>query len=332
MEPEIRAATTRRARRTFARVHGSVAVFFGVFLLTAFLLVLLLPKVMANTPVSQVVSTVLVYAVSLPLAACVFIGLPASPPPRGTEGGAAQTAKDFCMAIAAMYGGNWLSLALAALLGSLTGMQIVNPVEQALSTDAGWVITAAMAVLIAPLAEELFFRKLMIDRLRPYGEKTAILISALLFGCFHGNIHQFFYAFFIGLLFGYLYVRSGSLRRTWLLHALVNFFGGVVGPLVSRLMLGIELPDPQQAEDFMAAFGQALPAFVVSMLYVILCLGMAVAGVVLWVRELKKVKDRPLQADTEGLSRRQVVLCALFNVGTLAAVAGTLYMMLINLN
>ena len=138
--------------------------------------------------------------------------------------------------------------------------------------------------------------------------------------------------FFIGLLFGYLYVRSGSLRRTWLLHALVNFFGGVVGPLVSRLMLGIELPDPQQAEDFMAAFGQALPAFVVSMLYVILCLGMAVAGVVLWVRELKKAKDRPLQADTEGLSRRQVVLCALFNVGTLAAVAGTLYMMLINLN
>ena len=61
-----------------------------------------------------------------------------------------------------------------------------------------------MTVIIAPILEELIFRKLMLDRIRNYGEKTAIVFSALCFGLFHENLTQFLYAFIIGLFLGYV--------------------------------------------------------------------------------------------------------------------------------
>ena len=38
------------------------------------------------------------------------------------------------------------------------------------------------------------------DRLLGYGQKTAIIISGIMFGMAHGNFSQFFYAFGIGIL------------------------------------------------------------------------------------------------------------------------------------
>jgi membrane protease YdiL (CAAX protease family) len=79
-----------------------------------------------------------------------------------------------------------------------------------------------MVVLIGPVVEELIFRKLMLDRIRNYGEKTAIVFSALCFGLFHGNLAQFLYAFMVGLFLGYVYCRTGKVVITMVLHGLMN--------------------------------------------------------------------------------------------------------------
>ena len=55
-----------------------------------------------------------------------------------------------------------------------------------------------LAGLIAPAAEELLFRRLLLRRLRPYGGRFALVASALCFGLFHGNLNQFFMPFFWG--------------------------------------------------------------------------------------------------------------------------------------
>ncbi|WEV73819.1 CPBP family glutamic-type intramembrane protease [Bifidobacterium sp. ESL0798] len=81
-------------------------------------------------------------------------------------------------------------------------------------------------VIIGPIFEEWLFRRLLIDRMQQYGEKTAILVSAFAFGLFHGNLFQFFYAFGFGLLLAYAYVRTGKLRYTIAMHMTFNFFGG----------------------------------------------------------------------------------------------------------
>lgn len=82
-------------------------------------------------------------------------------------------------------------------------------------------------VLAAPLAEELIFRAGFIGTMRSHGYSmcAAVLVSALLFGLVHGNPAQMPVAFLLGLMLGYVYVRSGSLWPCWLAHATNNLVG-----------------------------------------------------------------------------------------------------------
>lgn len=60
------------------------------------------------------------------------------------------------------------------------------------------------ASIVAPITEELIFRGYVQGALSRYGKKFAILCSGLFFGIFHGNLIQTPYAFFVGLLLGYV--------------------------------------------------------------------------------------------------------------------------------
>ena len=94
------------------------------------------------------------------------------------------------------------------------------------------------ACLIGPVCEELLFRGLLAGRLARYGEKPAAFVSALLFGLYHANLGQFFYAFALGLLLAYAYFRSGRLRVPVALHMLFNLYGSGV-PLLLPDSLGL---------------------------------------------------------------------------------------------
>ena len=87
---------------------------------------------------------------------------------------------------------------------------------------AGLVIAVA-----APIFEEIVYRKLVIDRLRRYGDLFAVVVSGLIFGLIHGNFSQFFYATLLGFLFALVYLYSGKLRYTIALHIAINFIGSV---------------------------------------------------------------------------------------------------------
>jgi len=77
--------------------------------------------------------------------------------------------------------------------------------------------------LIVPVAEELVFRVLTMGRMKEQmGANMAIVLSALLFAVSHGNILQGIFAFFIGLLLGYVYHRFQSMLAPILLHCAVN--------------------------------------------------------------------------------------------------------------
>ena len=90
-------------------------------------------------------------------------------------------------------------------------------------------------VIIGPILEELIFRKLMIDRIRNYGEKTAIIFSAVCFGLFHGNLTQFLYAGCVGLFLGYVYAKTGKVWHTMIMHMLMNASSSVILLLIPVL-------------------------------------------------------------------------------------------------
>lgn len=81
-----------------------------------------------------------------------------------------------------------------------------------------WLVT----VVVAPIFEELVFRKFVLDRVGDQGEGIAVLSSALIFGLAHQNAGQFFLAFFLGLLFARIYLRTGKIVYTMLLHFMIN--------------------------------------------------------------------------------------------------------------
>jgi len=77
--------------------------------------------------------------------------------------------------------------------------------------------------LIAPMVEEMLFRGILLRGfLERYPRAAAISYSALYFGGAHLNVYQFFLAFLLGLLLGWLYERSRSLIPCMVLHAAVN--------------------------------------------------------------------------------------------------------------
>lgn len=86
------------------------------------------------------------------------------------------------------------------------------------------------SVIVAPIAEELFCRGLLMKRLEPYGKGFAVIMSALLFGLIHFNIVQFLTTFVMGIVFGYIDQRY-SLGAAVLLHMLNNLFVELMGNL-----------------------------------------------------------------------------------------------------
>lgn len=130
-----------------------------------------------------------------------------------------------------MWIGNIIGLAITAGLGALFHSEISNPV-QTLINSSDIMLNLLLVSIIGPIFEEIFFRKLLIDRTIKYGARVSIILSAIIFAFFHGNLNQFFYAFLIGGFFAYVYIKTGKITYTIILHIIVNLMGSVVSLFV----------------------------------------------------------------------------------------------------
>lgn len=78
-------------------------------------------------------------------------------------------------------------------------------------------------IVVAPIGEELLFRGLI----QSYGLKNfapilAITLQGLIFGLYHGNVIQGIYAFFMGVVLGFVAHRLGSIIPAMVLHVSIN--------------------------------------------------------------------------------------------------------------
>ncbi len=77
--------------------------------------------------------------------------------------------------------------------------------------------------IIAPIIEELIFRGIIMHGLmRNYSKFTAVFVSALMFALFHLNPWQFPATFILGLLLGFLMLRTRNILLCILGHAINN--------------------------------------------------------------------------------------------------------------
>jgi uncharacterized protein len=83
--------------------------------------------------------------------------------------------------------------------------------------------TLFKVAILAPVIEEALFRGIIMHGfMKNYKPWYAILISALLFSLFHLNPWQMTYTFFLGILLGWLMVRTRSLPLAIIAHSLNN--------------------------------------------------------------------------------------------------------------
>lgn len=177
-------------------------------------------------------STVPLYLVAIPL---FWATLPRQYAPIGEKRpfGKLRFVGVCTVCLAAMILLNYLGFYLTKLINVLSNGQLGNTdgLSTIVSTSPVWA-TVVFACIAAPIMEELAFRKLLVDRVLPFGELQACLLSGLIFGLFHGNIRQFFYAATLGFIFAYVYVKTRNILYTIGLHIGINLLGSVAMPYV----------------------------------------------------------------------------------------------------
>lgn len=266
------------------------------------------------------------YCIAMPLGLLIFRKAPARPVEERVLGSRDLIAAAL-VSFFLLYAGNLVGNLILNLLGSLTGQVPANPLETFTENGTVWLRILVM-VILAPLIEEYIFRKQLIDRMNAYGGKTAVLTSALIFGLFHGNLSQFFYAFAIGLVFGYLYLRSGKLRYSAILHMLVNFMGGYVAPAILEKvdLETLEMIDASDPTAMTQYYRQITPLLGYSFLMFVLF----IAGLVTFIRRMRRTSFEPAPMELRGWESFKAVFInvgmALFVIACLGLIATTFLM------
>ena len=145
------------------------------------------------------------------------------------------------------------------------GLSAMSALEMA-TIDSSSVSAFLYIAFLGPFAEEILFRGLILRTLRPYGKGMAIVVSALLFGLYHGNIIQIPYAFLVGLVLAYTALEY-SIFWAIVLHVFNNF---VLADLMDRV-------------------GKLLPEGVIDIVFIVIISIAALAALIIGICRRKEI-------------------------------------------
>lgn len=307
--------TVKAVRRT------TLAYFiFGVLWIFAcyaaeFILLFFCPALLERTWFSLCFSTAVLYLVAFPVLLILLSRIPATPVTKRK-----MPLWHFALLLPMMYtltmAGNLMGQTLSAVLNLFPLFRAENALTEMLfASDSLWIIFL-LTVIVAPIMEELVFRKMLMPRLLPLGEGVAVLLSGLFFGLFHGNLYQFFYAFFIGLVLGYLFAKTGKVIYTVFMHMAVNFFSGFLPTLLLQGLGDLEN---------LALNAPTLRSLWLLFQYEICIFALVVGGAVLIALTFRRVRaSRIPSAYSIGVQAR----CAFLNAGTVCFICFWAFMFL----
>lgn len=229
--------TNKSIRKIFSRIGFSLT---AVLVIGSFLQYLA-AKIVTNLPGGDqwiresslgmmLISFVPLYVLAFPLGFLLLKKLPSDSRKKEAMG-IKELVSYGLMCLPVMYLGNTIGTILSKLL---SGGTATNAIEDLLTGNI--LVEIIFLTILAPLFEELLFRKMIIDKTVHFGERTAVLFSALMFGLFHGNLFQFFYTFGVGFLWAYIYTKTRRFSYVFILHAAFNFIGGILPSMLMKYM------------------------------------------------------------------------------------------------
>lgn len=109
--------------------------------------------------------------------------------------------------------------------------------------NAGWLVLSILLLAALPaIFEELIFRGVLLNGLRDgLGDVLALFMSAFLFAIMHGSIQQFVYPLILGIVLGWIAMRTGSTFSSMLVHFLNNTIAVVINYFTIRNELDMSI-------------------------------------------------------------------------------------------
>ena len=118
---------------------------------------------------------------------------------------------------------------VSSIFQEMLGIEFQSTVGDFSLKGAKEIFMGVLSIAVVPaIVEELVIRGIVMQPLRKYGDRFAIIVSAVLFACMHGNMVQIPYTVVGGLLLGYLAVTTGSLWPSVILHFVNNLYSVII--------------------------------------------------------------------------------------------------------
>lgn len=266
-------------------------IIIGVQVAVSMLVLAFAPSLLDNPNLSLLVSMLPTYTIAFPLTSLLIHQIPGVQMKKHNMK-PTQLLGAFAISYALMYLSNLAGQFFTNIIGIIKG----SPVDDAIAdlvSELNPLTAFFVMVLLAPALEEWIFRKLLVDRTIRYGEGTAIFLSGLMFGLFHGNLNQFVYTFLIGAFWAFIYVKTGRLRYTLYLHMALNFMGSV-GSLFFLGAISTLEGGSSAMNGFHFLLGMLIPLAIV-IPYLIVVFGLVISGIVLLVTNWKRFRLIPAE-------------------------------------
>ena len=309
---------------------GSVILRYSFFMLVVTLIQLLISNIIARLPIEisptakSTISFLMIVlsfdVIGFPLLLFLLKKIPSNPVAKKKIGFPGYLA--YILMTAGLVG-------VGAIAGAVVHRIICAPFGGASSEIQKILMNSAplprilVAGILAPVFEELVFRKLLIDRLNKYGAFFAIMVSGLTFGLFHGNFQQVFFATLIGFIFAQLYLKTGRVELTIGLHMIVNLTTTVVTNTLLQKLYQVN-PDLNSSPEFLNANPEIAMLFGIYGLWIMFLGTVVIAGCIILIVFLAKKKfvldqteDTPSKSEAVKafLTNRYSVLFLLIIVG-----------------
>ncbi|MBQ7466727.1 MAG: CPBP family intramembrane metalloprotease [Clostridia bacterium] len=147
---------------------------------------------------------------------------------------------------------------------------------------------------VPAVCEESLFRGVILQGFRGKGKHFAVLMSALIFMLMHGGPEQTVHQFILGVILGYVFIYSGSIWMTILIHFLNNFISVTMIYITSFLPKTAETAGGDAAEQ-LSSWGSLAMTLVFSLAFA--TLGAYIIYVC--IKAIKTQNDKKYQKNKE---------------------------------
>ena len=263
--------TNVNVKSVFSRV-GLAAAVLGVVVNLAQMIIITIfnvvnPAFESNGWFRYLLIAVSFYLIGFPICCLILKSIPDGPKREEENLTFGGFIKFFLISYFIMVLLNLFTMGFLWIVGNFKGSDVVNPLENVIS-NSSVLATIIFAGILSPIIEEVLFRGVMLNKLRTYGDKIAIITTALLFGLFHENFSQFFYAVGLGMIFAYVTLKTGTIKYSIGIHIMINMMGSVIGT-------------------------QVLNSTIATMIFGIVVWIFVIAGLILFVKDFKKISLLP---------------------------------------